>query len=96
MKKKNVFLRFAFAAIAAFGALGLLLDLAAWFIGTVLGGISFNVTRAASIGIIGGADGPTSIFVTAAAGPAWETVLWILMLAVGVWGFRRFRKEKHT
>lgn len=85
-------LRFVFAALASIGALGLLRYLAAWLIGNVFGGISFNVSRAATIGIIGGADGPTAVFVTAATGPVWELLLWILLLAVGIWGFRRFGK----
>ena len=90
--KKHLF-RFVFGALAGVGALGLLGYLAAWLIRDIFGGISFNVSRAATIGIIGGADGPTAVFVTAATGPAWELLLWVLLLAVGVWGFRRFGKR---
>ena len=62
--KKNPF-RFVFAAIAALGAMDLISYLACWLIGDVMRGISFNLP-ASSIGIIGGADGPTAVFVTAA------------------------------
>ena len=85
--------RFAFAAVIAVSGLELLTYLAAWLIGTVLGGISFNVTRAASIGIIGGADGPTSVFITASAGPAWQLFLWLLLMAIGILGYRHFSKH---
>lgn len=85
---------FVFAALSLVSGLNLLSWLAAWLIGNVLGGISFPVNRAASIGIIGGADGPTSIFITAAAAPIWELLLWILLLSVGIYGCRHFRKQK--
>ena len=82
---------FVFAALAVLGGLGLLGYLAAWLIGTVLGGISFSLP-AASIGVIGGADGPTAIFVTAAAGSVWEPVLWAVLLAAGILGCCRLNK----
>ena len=85
---------FAFGTLAVCGALGILDFLASWLIARVFGGISFNVTKAATIGIIGGADGPTSVFITAAAAPAWQLLLWILMLVIGIRGFRHFRKGK--
>ena len=83
--------RFAFAAMAALGGLGVLSYLACWLIGNMLGGISFSLP-ASSIGIIGGADGPTSVFVAASAGPAWELLLCIAMLFVGMVGYRRLNK----
>lgn len=90
--KKNP-LQFVFAVIAALGALGLISYLACWLIGNVLGGISFNLP-ASSIGIIGGADGPTAVFVTAATGLVWEPVLCVVMLVVGFIGFRRLNRGK--
>ena len=86
--------RFAFAALALYAGVELLLCLAAWLIGNVFGGISFNVTKASTIGIIGGADGPTSVFVTAAPAPAWHPFLMLVLLAAGVWGFRRLNRCK--
>ena len=70
-KKKNGdkrIWRFVFAAMVFLAALQVLGYLACWLIGSVLGGISFSVP-AASVGIIGGADGPTAIFVTGMAKP---------------------------
>ena len=84
---------FVFAAVSVLGGLGLLGYLAAWLIGTVLGGLSLTVP-AATVGIIGGADGPTAVFVTAAAGPAWEWVLYAGMLAAGIIGCRRLNRTK--
>lgn len=47
-----------------------------------------------SLGVIGGADGPTAIFVTSSAGFDWD--LWImgLIVVVGIVGFLRLRKCK--
>lgn len=81
--------RFAFAAMAVIGAVELLGYLAAWFAVNVLGGISFPVTEAATVGIIGGADGPTAVFVAASVGPVSE-LLWVLLLtAAGIYGYLR-------
>ena len=54
-------------AAAQFGIFGALLGALAL---NVVPGISFNIKDAASIGIIGGADGPTSIFVTSRLSPS--------------------------
>ena len=49
--------------------------------------VNLSISESASLGIIGGADGPTAIFVTTAAvGHRW--ILWVLvmvMCAVGWW-----------
>lgn len=47
---------------------------------------------AASVGIIGGADGPTAIFVTYGVGIDWDLVIGILLLVLGIVGFLRLRK----
>lgn len=47
---------------------------------------------AASIGIIGGADGPTAIFLTTKVGIDWDIVIMLLILVVGLLGFLRLRK----
>lgn len=45
--------------------------------------------NSAAVGIIGGADGPTAIFVTATI-PAWTKVLlMVVCLALGIWVYRR-------
>jgi len=48
-----------------------------------------------SVGIIGGADGPTSILVTTATGPDWEFMLFSAIFILGIAGYfwlRRGRK----
>lgn len=45
--------------------------------------------NAASIGIIGGADGPTAIFVTATVSTGSKILLTVLCLVLGIWGYRR-------
>ena len=92
MKKKTL-LRLACLLLAILSGFNLLACIAAWLIADLFGGISFNVTKASTIGIIGGADGPTSVFVTASPAPAWELLLWLLLLALAIYGLRRFRKK---
>ena len=84
--------RFLFLAIGAYGAIKL------------LGGIWVNImyllissektistSEAYSVGVIGGADGPTAIFVTA---PLWISyVIPVLCLIVGILGFLKLRKK---
>ena len=85
--------RFLFAVCAVYGALEL------------LGGIWANIlflafrirsffapAEGVSVGIIGGADGPTSVFV---ATPAWTSyVLPLAALIIGAWGFYRLSRCK--
>lgn len=71
---KTIFLGAA-AQLGIFGAFALSLwigttDLADWVAATFSQSIAFNVQEAASIGIIGGADGPTAIFTTKTLAPA--------------------------
>lgn len=87
--------RFVFAALAAYGAVELLDKLVGYVLLTIyrLGFFSLD-PDAASIGIIGGADGPTAVFVTTSA-PAWyHFVLPVVLMGVGIWGFLRLRKCK--
>lgn len=52
----------------------------------------FYPNEAYSVGIIGGADGPTAIFLTT---PVWiHYAVPVLMLIVGTWGFLRMRRCK--
>lgn len=59
---------------------------------------SFSPNESASIGIIGGADGPTSIFVTgvttAGHGIDWDVALILLILIGSILAFLRLRKCK--
>ena len=84
--------RFLFAAIAAYGAAEILSGLFAWIYTLFLQGGFSLFSEAASIGIIGGADGPTAIFVTT---PGWmHYINPVLFLMIGIWGFLRLRKCK--
>ena len=87
--------RFLFAACAAYGAadiLGNLLGLG--IIGLYQLGTLKITHDSASIGIIGGADGPTSVFV-AYSTPVWyHFMIPMLLVGVGIWGFLRLRKCK--
>lgn len=85
--------RFLFALLAIYGGLkllgGLWVNIVYWFIRvrTML-----TPNEAASIGIIGGADGPTAIFLTT---PVWISYLVpAIMLTVGIWGYLRLRRCK--
>lgn len=86
--------RIAFAAMMGYGAVKLLGGL--WvnliYLGVQVWDQFSPQTMAVSIGIIGGADGPTAVFVTA---PPWmHYLLPGAMLAVGILGFRKLRKGK--
>ena len=85
--------RYLFAALAVYGgarALGGLWALICYWI--LRAQLSFSSGEAAAIGIIGGADGPTAIFVTA---PLWAHYLVPLaLMIVGILGFLRLRKCK--
>lgn len=83
-----------FAACAVYGSVKLLGGL--WvnliYLGVRLWDRFSTDTMAVSIGIIGGADGPTAIFVTA---PPWvQYAVPAVMLLVGIWGFVRLSRCK--
>lgn len=84
--------RFLFAALAVYGVAELLGSLAAYVLYLFLSDPVFHVNEASSIGVIGGADGPTAIFITT---PDWTGyVLPVLALSIGILGFLRLRKCK--
>ncbi len=88
--------RFAFAALAVGSGLWTLLYLVLQSVGFLLNTmqISFSSSNtSASIGIIGGADGPTAIFVTGPAmRPDWDLILMIMLMILGIIGYFRMRK----
>ena len=51
-------------------------------------------TEAASIGIIGGADGPTAIFVTSQSAGFWNDLIPLVILILGIVGFLFLRRNK--
>ena len=51
-------------------------------------------SEAASLGIIGGADGPTAIMVATTAGPDWDLILVGALFIIGLVGYFLLRKRK--
>lgn len=62
-----------------------------WFGGQLVGVISYPA-RGSSVGVIGGADGPTAVFVTSRSSVDWDVLLMLLLLAAGVLGYLLLRR----
>ena len=88
-KKKLMHFLLGFAIILA--VICLLGDAAALIIQNI-GGISFPVNPSSSIGIIGGADGPTAVFITAARVPIWQSVLKLIFLFAGICLWKKLKR----
>ena len=92
--------RFVFLALAFLSGGWLLLYRLLMVFGMLLSSamVTFSPNESASIGIIGGADGPTSIFVTGIStyrsGFDWDIAIMVAVLIVGIVGFIRLRKCK--
>ena len=72
------------------GAFKILSGVAPMIIGTIL-----ESREASAIGIIGGADGPTTVMVTGVIGTGnvvLEIVIGILLIIAGIWGIRKCKK----
>lgn len=83
--------RFLFGALAVYGASRLLGSLVSRVIAFFVG-VSMAVRDSATIGIIGGADGPTAVFVTA---PRWTGLAVSFgAMAIGIAGFVLLRRLK--
>ena len=83
--------RFAFLALALVG----FWELAGGYLMMLILGITASFpTKASTVGVIGGADGPTAIFVTSSVQSWFHYALAILMLVVGVVGFMKLRNPK--
>ena len=95
--KKNLW-RYLFGAAAVLSGLWLILYAILRRFGLLLNTLkwSFSPNKAASIGIIGGADGPTAIFVAGNTGgnPTWDVMLVVLILIGSIYGFIRLGKSK--
>ena len=87
--------RFLFWGCIAYGGLELLGGLLAYaLVWLDVAGTAFSTSHAATVGIIGGADGPTAIFITA---PPWAAyVLPVLALLAGISGLIWLRKNQRT
>ena len=88
-KKQKSPWRFFFAAIAALGVWELT---GGAVVGLLLRTGILTHGKASTIGVIGGADGPTAIFVTHSAPEWYQIVIPAAMVAVGIWGYLRLRK----
>ena len=89
--------RFAFLAGAVLSGLWLAAyRLALWLFQMLTGAsLILGPSEASNIGIIGGADGPTAIFVTATtSGFDWDLLIVTAMLMIGIAGFLRLRRCK--
>ena len=51
-------------------------------------------SEAASLGIIGGADGPTAVIITRTSGPDWDLILVGAMLVISLAGLWFTRKKQ--
>ena len=90
--KRSRIIRIFFPLLTVISALALIIKIAIAFL--ISGTLN---TKASSIGIIGGADGPTSIFVTAniTGRGFFEWIFWIILLIIGIAGLLYCkRKEK--
>lgn len=94
--------RFLFLAAAVLSGGWLILYRLMLTFGMLLDTLNFTFypNESASIGVIGGADGPTAIFVTGGvsvvqgAGFGWDVAVMVILLIVGIWGFLRLRRCK--
>ena len=81
-----------FAACILYGGLELLGGVIARLLFLYYNDPLLTAGEAASIGIIGGADGPTAIFVTT---PGWmHYITPVALLCIGIGGFLWLRKKK--
>lgn len=88
---KRTLLKLAALAAVTLGGLELLGNVAALVLTAWLKNRAMVETTAASAGIIGGADGPTAVFVTTSPGYI-QWLLPILLMAAGIWGLLRLKK----
>lgn len=82
--------RFVFLALAGVSGGWLVLNR---LLARLIGVINYPAENA-SVGIIGGADGPTAVFVTTKSGFDWDNFLMLLLLLIGVTGFLCLRRCK--
>lgn len=83
--------RFLFAALTIYGGWELFGGLAAALLYLAM---SDPLSQAGSVGIIGGADGPTAIFVTTRVPEWYHFGIPLMLLLVGILGYYRLRKCK--
>lgn len=82
--------RWACFAIAVLGGVLLVFDGITNLLAYLL---TRSINEAGSVGIIGGADGPTAIFLTRTGGPS-DAFIWALLLVMGILGFWQLSRIK--
>ncbi len=58
-------------------------------------GIIFEISTPSSVGIIGGADGPTTIMIAGTVGTGGimtAIAIGVLLIGIGIWGLRKIKK----
>ena len=86
--------RWVFLAAAILSTAYLALSKLLLTFGIILSSFRWRPGESASIGIIGGADGPTAIFVTSAPGIDWDVAIIGAIVVVCILAFLRLRKCK--
>lgn len=88
--------RFAFLVAAILSGLWLAAyRLALWLFQLFTGvSVMLSPSEAAGLGVIGGADGPTAIFVTTSSGFDWDTFLVVGILVIGIAAYLRLCRCK--
>lgn len=82
--------RWAALAAAVVGAMLLVYD---GVMGFWVRMLNRSLNEVGALSIIGGADGPTSVFVATTTGPD-ETILWLMLTAMGILGFWKLSRCK--
>ena len=86
--------RWLFLGLACLSGTYLVLSKLLLTFGMILSSFRWRPGESASIGIIGGADGPTAVFVTSRPGFDWEVAIIWAVVVVCVLVFLRLRKCK--
>ena len=84
--------RFLFLLAAVAGAWELLGSLVAMLLYLALSDPIQSAAEASSLGIIGGADGPTAFFVTTNVTNLTQWIVPLLLVSIGIWGYLRLKK----
>lgn len=88
--KLSTFLRYLFPVLAIIGLVQVLISVCGPWVLSKMIDFKFTTLEASSIGIIGGADGPTAVFVTHPKGIS-RFMPWIFLIG-GSTGFFLLRK----
>ena len=94
--KKQKLLRWVCLGAAIIGGLELLGSILTWVLCRFMPAPGFSAGEAVSVGIIGGADGPTAIFVTASAPGVLSWLVPALLLAGGIRSYLYLRGHREA